>query len=220
MDNMNLFGEPNVNEVTYDKPFKRLFSRKAILAVILSNIIPEYKNLPLSEIEDLIVTDKNDSKRAALGNLEDIGFRKTIEYDIVIQCTIPGKGLASVNLYFDLEMQRSFRPGYSIVQRAIYYAGRLLSSQLEESKNYSDLVPVYSTWICLDKVPQPLQNSVYSFRMSGINNKGIVDKGMEAEAQLINIDLLLLSVDYDWDVDDNDLVKFLQAIFKNRLSDV
>lgn len=40
-----------------------------------------------------------------------------------------------------------------------------------------------------------------------------------SEKSLINIDFLLLSEDYDWDTSDATIIKFLQAVFKNRMTD-
>ena len=41
-------------DYTYDRPFKKLFSDKVFLAPVLKNIVPEYKNLELEDIEKLI----------------------------------------------------------------------------------------------------------------------------------------------------------------------
>ena len=39
------------------------------------------------------------------------------------------------------------------------------------------------------------------------------------QKSLFNIDFLLLSEDYDWDTSDATIIKFLQAVFKNRMTD-
>lgn len=75
-------------------------------------------------------------------------------------------------------------------------------------------MPVYSTWICLYGIPEELQNTVQSFRLQN----GLSDY-YPSEKSLINIDFLLLSEDYDWDTSDVTIIKFLQAVFKNRMTD-
>lgn len=75
-------------------------------------------------------------------------------------------------------------------------------------------MPVYSTWICLYGIPEELQNTVHSFRLQDLGNPHIV-----LQKSLFNIDFLLLFEDYDLDTSDATIIKFLQAVFKNRMTD-
>lgn len=75
-------------------------------------------------------------------------------------------------------------------------------------------MPVYSTWICLYGIPEAQQNTVQSFRL-----QNVLSDYYPSEKSLINIDLLLLSEKYDWNPADAMVVKFLQAIFKDKLRD-
>ena len=75
-------------------------------------------------------------------------------------------------------------------------------------------MPVYSTWICLYGIPEAQQNTVQSFRL-----QNVLSDYYPSEKSLINIDFLLLSEDYDWDTSDATIIKFLQAVFKNRMTD-
>ena len=53
------------NKLSYDDDaFKRLFSRKAVLAVLLKEIVPDYHDLSISEIEELIISSKINSVNA------------------------------------------------------------------------------------------------------------------------------------------------------------
>ena len=108
---------------------------------------------------------------------------------------------------------------YSVVSRAVYYASRLLAKQLSKKQSYNELRPVYSAWICIRGVPVDLRNTVCSFRFEGTNSKGKDISSLVKDSQLINIDLLLLSEKYDWDTEDDTVIKFLQSIFKNKLQD-
>lgn len=75
-------------------------------------------------------------------------------------------------------------------------------------------MPVYCTWICLYGIQEVQQNTVQSFRL-----QNVLSNYYPSEKSLINIDLLLLSEKYDWDTSDATIIKFLQAVFKNRMTD-
>lgn len=44
------------SEYTYGQKFKQLFQNKKFLAPIFKNVVAEYKDLPLEEIENLILS--------------------------------------------------------------------------------------------------------------------------------------------------------------------
>lgn len=75
-------------------------------------------------------------------------------------------------------------------------------------------MPVYSTWICLYGIKEAQQNTVQSFRL-----QNVLSDYYPSEKPLINIVFLLLPEDYDWDTSDATIIKFLQAVFKNRMTD-
>lgn len=205
------------NKLSYDDAFKRFFSRKAVLAVLLKEIIPDYHDLSISEIEELIISSKINSLNAETLAEEDTIFGSKVLYDVVIQCTEPNTYTLPVleaNIIFDLEMQRKYQMPYSLYDRAIYYTSRLLARQSVEHSSYDKLLPVYSTWICLCGIPEELQNTVHSFRLQDVGTPQIM-----LQKSLFNIDFLLLSEDYDWDTSDATIIKFLQAVFKNRMAD-
>lgn len=202
----------------YDASFKKFFKRKSVLATILIDIVPEYKHLSFKEIEDLIIKNDINSLNAETFSEEDVSEGGKILYDIVVKCKMPNSEACKENhIIFDLEMQRSFRLQYNLLDRAMYYASRLLSRQKSNELGYEGLIPVYSTWICLYKIPKSLQNTVQSFRL--MNTQGN-DMSLFTNKSLVNIDFILLSGDdYDWDLNDPTCVKFLHSVQSNKLSD-
>ena len=70
------------NKLSYDDAFKRFFSRKAALAVLLKEIIPDYHDLPISEIEELIISSRINQLNAE--KEEDVIFGSKIMYYVVI----------------------------------------------------------------------------------------------------------------------------------------
>lgn len=182
------------------------------------NTIPEYKDLEFKEVVGLIRSSSFDETRADITNVEDVGYPRKVIYDVLVECGLPNSdGVFKTSIFVDLEMQRRYKTNYSMVQRAIYHASRVLSGQLNSGDTFNKLCPVYTIWICMHEIPKNLQNSVCSFRMTGTNSDNLDIQDLIQQAQLINVDFMFVSEDYDWDVDDTTVIKFLQAIFKNHL---
>lgn len=72
------------NKLSYDDAFKRFFSRKAVLAVLLREIIPDYHDLSISEIEELIISSRINQLNAETLTEEDVIFGSKIMYYVVI----------------------------------------------------------------------------------------------------------------------------------------
>lgn len=159
-------GSIEQSKSTYDKYFKRLFTKKEFLSPILKNIIPEYLECPLEVIEDLIAPRGDEVVNPSVYSSEDSGKGKetTTHYDVLIDCALPCGGEVCVDLFFDLEMQRKNTPGYSVPKRGVYYCCRLISRQIDVlgDKAYDKLKPVYSVWILVNDIPEELKNSVQS----------------------------------------------------------
>ena len=159
-------GSIEQSKSTYDKYFKRLFTKKEFLSPILKNIIPEYLECPLEVIEDLIAPRGDEVVNPSVYSSEDSGKGKetTTHYDVLIDCALPCGGEVCVDLFFDLEMQRKNTPGYSVPKRGVYYCCRLISRQIDVlgDKAYDKLKLVYSVWILVNDIPEELKNSVQS----------------------------------------------------------
>ena len=94
---------------TYDQKFKQLVQNKKFLVPILKNVVKEYKDLPLSQIEDLIISVTGQEEVSAGIASEDVGKKdETVTcYDVLTACRLPESGSEIIaDLYFDLEMQR------------------------------------------------------------------------------------------------------------------
>ena len=81
----------------------------------------------------------------------------------------------TVNLHFDIEPQTTYRPGYPIEKRGLYYLARELSAQLSlvtENTDYRCLEKRYSIWICRDDVPRKERFSISFFEFSNTLNYG------------------------------------------------
>ncbi len=78
------------SEYTYDQKFKQLFGNIKFLASILKNIIKEYKELSLPEIEALVISVQDGEEVVTNLGVEDVGKgdeSKTF-YDVVAGCRL------------------------------------------------------------------------------------------------------------------------------------
>ncbi len=210
-------------DYTYDRPFKKLFSDKVFLAPVLKNIVPEYKNLELEDIEKLITTDSAVDVNPQVYNSEDFGkgSEMVAHYDVLVSCALPGGKVVCVGFYFDLEMQRESEPEYPVVKRGVYYCCRLVSRQIERlgKESYNQIKPVYSVWIMLNNIPEGLENSIYTLELSGHSNKETADiAGLNKQADLIHLSLVYLSEDFRYEKNQDDLISYLQSVFLNKVS--
>ena len=56
-------------------------------------------------------------------------------------------------IIINVEAQKDEQTGYEILNRAIFYVSRLISSQKErdfENSSYDDIKRVYSIWVCMN----------------------------------------------------------------------
>ena len=170
----------------YDEACKRLFQNKEIIAPVLKEVVPEYRDSTVEEvirfidadsIEDIPVDDV--SARAGqlpteLGSVSD----KLIRYDTHFKALNPrlSDEELRIHLHIDLEVQNNYRPtdpSYPVVKRGIYYAAREIGYQLgtlTEQTGYGDLQKCYSIWICNERIPRSLQDTVtlYSIKKSDL----------------------------------------------------
>lgn len=128
-------------------------------------------------IEDVPVDDV--SARAGLLPVEMASVSdKLIRYDTHFRAVNPRLSDENIciHLHIDLEVQNNYRPtgpSCPIVKRGIYYAAREISRQpgiLTGQTNYGDIEKVYSIFICNERIPLRLQNTVsmYSLKKSDL----------------------------------------------------
>ncbi len=161
---------------------------KEVLAVILQGTVEEYKEYSRKKIMGFIEAGSIDeSKEVSTGrtNTQLDGERaefvqlneKTSNFDIAFRARNPkiSNENVLVSLHIDIEPQKTYRPGYPIEKRGMYYLARRLSSQLAlvtEQTDYKQLEKCYSIWICRDDIPVKARNSISCYGMSNLWNTG------------------------------------------------
>lgn len=168
--------------IQYDKSIKKVLANKPILARILKFTVQELSTLSLRQIESCI-----DGNSVMIGQTfvepglsnpkiinkqleDDISGEGRIVYDLRFEVNLPDG--EKTKIIINIEAQRKSNPGYSIVNRGIFYIARLLSAQLNteftnngsDSAQYDNMKKVYSIWICMD-CPEDKKDSIVSYSL-------------------------------------------------------
>ena len=155
-------------DAQYDNSAKRLIAHKIILARILVKTVEEFKRMDPLEVAALIEGIPYISAvpvEPGLTNAEHfqngqrlVGFNTEnqelneglVRFDIVFYVRMKD-GLSQIII--NVEAQKDEPGEYEILNRAIFYVSRLVSSQKErdfENSSYDDIKRVYSIWICMN----------------------------------------------------------------------
>ncbi len=155
-------------DAQYDDRAKRLLGNKSILAHILVKTVDEFKGMDpkdaVSYIEGEpfigvvpvepgltnIEREKNGQRIVGL-NTENAEINEgLIRFDIIFYVRMKD-GISQVIL--NVEAQKDEPAGYHILNRAVFYVSRLVSSQKERDfvkTNYNDIKRVFSIWVCMN----------------------------------------------------------------------
>lgn len=189
----------------YDTQCKRVLGNKNILAWILKYTCSEFAVLTIEEIVACIEGEpeiglakvnpgESNSDRITGDSTEDtVPEEGTVLYDIRFHVYLPGKQ-KRVKIIINVEAQKNFYPGYSIVTRGIFYGSRMISSQLDTEfsiPDYDSIKKVYSIWICMN-APKYIGNAIaeYKFEKEDIV-PGVPDRRKEYDK--ISIILICLN---------------------------
>ena len=223
-----------VTGAEYDAGMKQLMSNKEIIVPILQMTVSEFKTCSQEEIlqcldissitKDDFVSDIPNIERDLRLTKEDSELsslvEKLVRFDIRFKIINPKLSTERirVNLYIDMEAQKSYRPSnpsYPILKRAVYYVARDLSSQLStitQTTDYSKLEKCYSIWICAEDVPKKLQNTLqntlteYSFSKKDII--GVVDEP-EEDYDLLTVIIIRLGKE----TEEKGIFDYLKGLF-------
>ena len=214
----------------YDAACKRLFGNKEILAPILKYTVREYRD---SSIQDIIrYIDKE-----SISDVDPVGdvpirvegmntemssiSEKLVMFDKHFKAAVPGgDGTLDCVIHFDFEIQNNYRPSapsYPMPKRAVYYVARELCAQLlavTKETDYSSLRKCYSIWICNDRIPKDLQNTVTSYRMGKENIVG--NAGFDPDYDLMEVVMILRGEESN----SSPILDYLQVIFSSNLDTI
>lgn len=118
---------------------------------------------------------------------------------------------------FDVETQKNFRPGYSLITRAVTYCARMISDQINTeftTENYDGLKKVYSIWICFNP-PKYIGNTITKFYLTQEN---IIGDIYCDRSEYDKLEIIMISLDEELDQRDNELIKMLNTLFSSKKS--
>ena len=155
-------------DAQYDNSAKRLIAHKIILARILVKTVEEFKGMDSIEVAALIeglpyisavpvepgltnAVHFQNGQRLVGFNTENQELNEgLVRFDIVFYVRMKD-GLSQIII--NVEAQKDEPSDYKILNRAVFYVSRLISSQKEkdfENSSYDDIKCVYSIWICMN----------------------------------------------------------------------
>ncbi len=235
--NTNIANELELSKAKaqYDEYAKRILSNVWVLAWILKSTTPEFENTPIEQIveecigDDILISkvrmrpgetnsSENQPERITGDNTEDkVPDEGTIFYDIRFSAYVPNCD-ESVKILLNVEAQRIFYVGYSLVTRGIFYAARMISAQFDTefvADDYSGLKKVYSIWICMD-APDYIGNAIseYSIKKMDII-EGMPD--IKEAYDKMSVILICLNRGQQKSSDEKGLIGMLITLFANDI---
>jgi len=193
---------------SYDECCKKLLAHKIILAHIMKECVEEFKDFNVNYIAENYIEgnpeiskinvhcdEKIPNKIVGMNNEDTTINEGTVFYDIRFFAVLP-KINETVKLIINIEAQKNYYPGYSLVKRGIYYACRLISSQYQTEfteSEYSKIKKVYSIWICTNP-PKERQNTITRYRITEDNVIGSIKEELK-NYDLINVIMICLNED-------------------------
>lgn len=219
------------DKTQYDERAKRLLAQKSILAHILVNTVDEFKGMNPEEVVSYIegepyigivpvepgltnIDKKNSKKQRIIGiNTENLEINEgLVRFDIIFYVRMKD-GLSQIIV--NVEAQKDVPIGYNILNRAIFYVCRMVSSQKERdfiNMNYDDIKRVVSIWICMNMK----ENSMNCYQL--INDRLLGNYEWSGKLDMLNIVIIGLSKDLPQFEKKYELHRLLGALLSDSIS--
>ena len=211
----------------YDECVKKLLGHKIILAHILAKSIDEFRGMRPEEVVHLIEGEPLISKvpvepgltNKIVGVDEIVGLNTEnsevyagyVRFDIIFYVrTKDGVSQIIINI----EAQKTDPTDYDILNRAIFYISRMISSQKNrefKGSNYNDIKKVYSIWICMN-MKEDCMNHIH------LTNDVIMgDYKWKGKLELLNIIMVGVSGKLSDKEENNELHRLLGTLLSEKL---
>ena len=211
----------------YDDKAKQLIGHKIILAHILVNTVEEFKGMnPIDAVQyiegephigavpvDAGATNIENQEKVIGLNTENSEINEgMIRFDIIFYVRMKD-GLSQIIV--NVEAQKSEPSSYNILNRAIFYVSRMISSQKGRDfvkSNYNDIKRVYSIWICMN-VDEHSMSHIHLTRDDIIGSHN-----WKGDINLLNIVLVGLAEDLPEKTEKYELHRLLGALLSSKLN--
>ena len=217
-------------DAQYDEKAKRLLGNRTILAHILVKTVDEFQSMDPKEVVSYIegepfistvpvepgltnAAKEKDGQRIVGLNTESAEINEgMIRFDIIFYVRMKD-GISQVIV--NVEAQKGKPAGYHILNRAVFYASRLISSQKERDfvkMNYDDIRRVYSIWVCMG-----MDESSMAY-VHLIKDDLLGSHQWEGGLDLLNIVMIGIADELPEHDDKYELHRLLSAVFSMELS--
>ena len=214
----------------YDESAKRLLGQKSILAHILVKTVDEFAGMDPKDVVSYIEGEpfintvpvepgltnavmKNSESQVTGVNSESLELHEgMIRFDIIFYVRMKD-GISQIII--NVEAQKDEPNGYDILNRAIFYVSRMISSQKERdfsNSNYNDIKRVYSIWICMS-MPENSLEHIHLVKDSIVNSHA-----WKGKMDLINIIMIGLAEKLPEHEEKYELHRLLGALLSQDLT--
>ena len=217
-------------KIQYDTQCKKVLANKIILAWILKYTMKEFQSFTVEEIAKSIEGnpeigeyrvnpgESNVKPEKITGsNTEDkVPDEGSIYYDIRFYVHTPHKKKRT-KILINVEAQRSFYPGYSIVTRGIFYGARMISAQLDTEfkiPNYDDMKKVCSIWICMN-APDYIGNAIAEY---SIGKNDIVPGVTDIPREYDKLSVIMVCLNRRAAENENRLTEMLNILLSTKIA--
>ena len=214
----------------YDESAKRLLGQKSILAHILVKTVDEFAGMDPKDVVSYIEGEpfintvpvepgltnavmKSSGSQVAGFNSENLELHEgMIRFDIIFYVKMKD-GVSQIII--NVGAQKDEPNGYDILNRAIFYVSRMISSQKERdfsNSNYNDIKRVYSIWICMS-MPENSLEHIHLVKDSIVNSHA-----WKGKMDLINIIMIGLAEKLPEHEEKYELHRLLGALLSQDLT--
>ena len=211
----------------YDNKAKQLIGHKIILAHILVNTVEEFKGMNPADVVQYIegephissvpidggVTNVEKQEKVIGLNTENSEINEgMIRFDIIFYVRMQD-GLSQIIV--NVEAQKEEPSSYDILNRAIFYVSRMISSQKGRDfvkSNYNNIKRVYSIWICMN-IDEHSMSHIHLTRDDIIGSHN-----WKGDINLLNIVLVGIAEDLPEKTEKYELHRLLGALLSSKLN--
>ena len=221
----------------YDEHAKHLLSQKIILAYILVNTIDEFKGTKPEDVVSYIEGEPyigvvpiepgltNISNPSAINksstnkgskivglNTENPEINEgMIRFDIIFYVRMKN-GLSQIIV--NIEIQKDEPTEYKILNRAIFYVSRMISSQKQRdfmNSDFDNIKQVYSIWLCLNMD----ENSINHIHL--VDDNVVGSRKWKGNIDIVNIIMIGLEKEPPESSEQYELHRLLGVLLSNKL---
>lgn len=211
----------------YDNKAKQLIGHKIILAHILVNTVEEFKGMNPADVVQYIegephissvpidggVTNVEKQEKVIGLNTENSEINEgMIRFDIIFYVRMQD-GISQIIV--NVEAQKAEPSSYDILNRAIFYVSRMISSQKGRDfvkSNYNNIKRVYSIWICMN-IDEHSMSHIHLTRDDIIGSHN-----WKGDINLLNIVLVGIAEDLPEKTEKYELHRLLGALLSSKLN--